>query len=264
MRDVCVVIPMYGFGEYTKKCIEMTLENAGMDVDILIVDDGSETPFYYGHESVFIHRLDENSGFTNATNQGILWCGDKYKYIHLLNNDTEPEKNFIKVLYDLMEANPRIGIASSARKHPSKDSPKGYLIEMFGIDLIRGYQLCCQDDLPQDYYQCNWVPVSSSLVRHEMIRYIGILDRRMRNHCSDNDYCIRARMNNWDVVVVPKSKVFHHHEITTTTHKLSPYDDQKILIEKLAGIQYAQLMKEMPLDHENKTWGKLDFMTYTK
>lgn len=252
---------MFGFNEVTKKCIDLTIQNAGVGRDILVVDDGSPEPFE--DERVAVLRLTENSGFTNAVNQGILWCGDRYDYIHLLNNDTEPEPDFAKHLLDVMEANPVIGIAASSRTIIMKENGKRY-IENWGIDLISGYQMCTEVDIPDEIVYCEWIPVCSALLRMEMIRYIGLLDRRMRNHASDNDYCLRANMNGWNVALVPKSKVFHHQGMTTREHRQDPRPDQAVLLEKISGKQYAEFMKRLPLDGGTKTYGKLQLLIYQK
>ena len=87
MKRICVISPMFGFGEVTRKCIDMTFQNAGVEVDILVVDDGSPEPFIVPENSRFqALMLKNNSGFTTAVNQGILWCGDRYDYLHLLTN----------------------------------------------------------------------------------------------------------------------------------------------------------------------------------
>lgn len=261
MKRICVIIPMFGFNDVTRTCINLTLQNAGIEVDILVVDDGSPEPFQDNCAAVL--RLSENSGFTNAVNQGILWCGDRYDYIHLLNNDTKPEENFIKHLLDVMEANPAIGIAGSARRIIMKENGKPY-IENFGIDLISGHQMCTEADIPDEIVYVEWLPVCSALLRMEMIRYIGLLDRRMRNHCSDNDYCIRANLNGWNVALVPKSKVFHHQQLTTSLHKADPRSDQEILLQKISGRAYAEFMKRLPLDAGSELYGKSQFLTYQK
>lgn len=260
---------MFGFPEVTDKCVELTKQNAGMDVDILVVDDGSPVPYDNKDAFVEILRLPKNSGYTNATNQGILWCSDRYKYVHLLNNDTEPYPDFIKHLYDVAEKNPTFAVVASVRMSKGVSMMKdGVEVktdrEMYGADLIRGYQLFVDLDLDEEYLPCVWVPVCSALIPIQALRYVGLLDKRMRNHCSDNDFCLRARILGYEVVVVPKSKVKHERELTTRLHKLQPYDDQRIMIEKLAGLPYQRFMDELPLDCENKTWGKVSFITYSK
>ena len=265
MNNICVIIPQYGKEEYTKKCILLTQENAGVPVDILVVDDGSKEPFAKSVDPMFgveVLTLKENTGFTNAMNQGILWAQRRgYEYIHMLNNDTEPHEDFIKVLLEEMK-DPEVGIASSARLH-NIDGKE--IVELWGTDLLRGFQAVInKDKMELRSYECNWVPTCSSLIRMDMIRYLGLLDKRMRTHSSDLDYCLRARLNGYKIVVNTNSIVFHYHAVTTNEHKISPEKDQKMLLEKLAGIGYAQLLNVLPLDHENKTYGKLSFTVYNK
>ena len=261
MNKICVIIPMYGKGEYTDKCVDMTIKNAGVGCDILVVDDGSLNE--YKNDNVNVLRLNENSGFTAATNAGILW-GQKrdYDYVLLLNNDTEPEPDFVKELLYAIEEDENIGIAASVRLHPNRPQQP---VELCGSDLIRGFQYFTDVlALPEKPFDCNWIPLCSGLMRMDMIREIGILDKRFRNHCSDSSYCLWAKINHWRVMTVPKSRVIHHLSVTTTENNIVVNDDQKKFLEKLAGLDYAQIMVHMPLDGEAKTWGKLDFSVYTK
>jgi len=97
-----------------------------------------------------------------------------------------------------------------------------------------------------------------------MIREIGMLDKRFRNHCSDAWYCIQAKLRGWKVILVPKSKVMHHLSVTTTSLNINADHDQKLFIELLACLDMAILLKEMPLDLESKTYGQISFLTYKK
>ena len=262
----CVVIPMYGKEEYTKKCIEFTQKNAGVSHNILVVDDGSKTPFTEKFDPIHgveIMRLRENTGFTNAVNQGILWAQyHNYDAVLLLNNDTEPERNFLKELVSVMDSDPTVGIVGSVRRHPKK---KGEPIELCGSDLIRGYQYFTEEaKLPKEPIPCNWFPVCSGLLRMDMIREIGLLDKRMRNHCSDTQYCFKAKFANWQVMLVPKSIVVHHLSVTTSSNNILVDDDQRIMLEWLAGLDMAKLMSAMALDGEAGTYGRLTFEVYKK
>lgn len=262
MKPCLVIMPMYNHHPMTEACIEQTLEKAGMNVEILVVDDGSELPFVYDHNRVFVLRLENNSGYTNATNQGILWASDKYKYLHLQNNDIEPHQDYIKRLYDAMEADPVIGIASSTRILPGHGP---YNVELYGVDLIRGYQQMTNGDINDPIIHTHWVPLCSALVRHEMIRYVGLLDRRMIMWCSDNDLCIRCNFAGWNVSVVVDSRVIHLHNVTTgTNNEAGVSRDQKVLLDKIANVQYAELMKQLPLDKDSNTYGKSEFSVYKK
>jgi len=256
---ILVCIPMYGKAEYTNKCIETVLEHAGVPCDILIVDDGSPAPFKHEHNRVFVHRLETNSGYTAAQNAGTLWAQTRnYDFVHCLNNDTEGTPDFLKHLVDVME-DPKVGIACSVRQYPSNGK-----IELCGADLIRGHQYFADNELPETPMEINWAPICSGLLRMSMVREIGLLDKRFRNHCSDAWYCLQAKFRGWKVILHPKSKVMHHLSVTTSSMNINAGDDQKLFIELLACLDMAKLLKEMPLDMESKTHGKLDFTVYKK
>lgn len=257
---VLIVIPMYGQEKYTRKCIEMTKKNAGYAHDILVVDDGSLTPFRDAYTKVL--RIEKNSGFTNAVNQGILYAQkNDYDFVLLLNNDTEPEKDFLKNLMDAMD-DKEVGIACSVRRHTNRPVE---CMELCGSDLIRGFQYFTDESkLTDKVIPCNWVALCSGLLRMDMVREIGLLDKRMINHCSDTDYCFRAKFANWKVVLATKSIVLHHLSVTTTSNNILVDDDQRLMLEKLAGLDLAKLLASMPLDGEAKTWGKLEFSVYRK
>lgn len=265
MKRIVVVIPMYGKEEYTNKCVEMVTANygTGQPIEIVVVDDGSEK--LYENPKVNVLRLDENSGFTNAANQGILWA--QYRnadYVLLLNNDTEPHPGFMQELLLVAEKDESIGIACSVRFHPTKPE---HPYELCGSDLIRGYQHFTDKetlDKAPEAIDCNWIPLCSALMRMDMIRDVGLLDKRYRNHCSDSNYCLEAKIRGWKVILVPTSIVTHHLSVTTTANKVRVDDDQRIFLERLAGLDYAKIMSVLPLDGEAKTWGKLSFEVYKK
>lgn len=254
MNRICVVIPMFGKEEYTRKCVDLVTENygTGEPIEILVVDDGS--PHEFKDHKINVIRLEENSGFTKAANEGILWA--QYRnadYVLLLNNDTEPRPNFLKSLVEIMENDPSVGIAGSIREYANGT------IELCGADLIRGHQYLGSKDMDKKPIEVNWLPLCSALIRMDMIREIGILDKRFRNHCSDSWYCINAKMHGWKIILDPNSVVLHHLSVTTTSNNINVEHDQRLLLEKLACMDQAKLMKEIPLDIEAKTYGKLSF-----
>lgn len=263
MSRVAVVIPMFGKEEYTRKCLSLVKDNygTGEPIEIVVVDDGSPIPFV--DPTVNVVRLDENTGFTNAANEGILWA--QYRncdYVLLLNNDTEPMPGFLKELLDVMEADHSIGIAASVRIHLGRGEQNS---ELMGSDLIRGFQYFTDEkSLPDLPIPANWIPLCSALLRMDMVRDIGLLDKKYRNHCSDSSYCLKSKIRGWGVLLVPKSKVIHHLSVSTTAAKINPELDQKKFLEELAGLDYAKIMANMPIDSEAKTWGRLEFSVYKK
>ena len=253
-NKICVVIPMFGFGEYTKKCIGLTIENAGVGVDIVVVDDCSEVPFEDSRVKVI--RLEKNIGFTGATNAGIEYAWNHYDYVHLLNNDTEPRPDFIKSLLDILDKYEDIGVACSVRETTYNGIASFF---NYPIDCLSGYCMFTYEDLEDEFCLCPWIPLCSALIRTEVIKQTGLLDRRMLNHCSDNDFCIRAGQMGYKVVLVPKSKVYHYHEITTRNLGLDASIDQQLLIQKVRCDFMKNVLETYPLDGNEKKMYELVF-----
>lgn len=242
MAKICAIIPMYNFGEYTKRCIDLTLENAGVPIDILVVDDCSDVPFK--DDRVEVLRLDENVGFTGATNAGILDVWGAYDYVLLLNNDTEPRPDFVKELLKTFDQDEDIGVACSVRETVWEGK---FALFNQPVDCFDGYCIWTDESLPEPLYYCPWIPLCSALIRTDVLKQVGLLDRRMLNHCSDNDFCVRCIELGYAVVLVPKSIVFHFHEVTVKSLGIDAMEDKKILIEKVRCDVRRKILSEFSL-----------------
>lgn len=89
---VDVIIPAFNLNKMTKRCMD-TLETTGEDFNLILIDNGSDTPI----KGAAI-KNEKNLGAIKAYQQGIeASTADK---IILLNNDVFVEANFIKNMYD--------------------------------------------------------------------------------------------------------------------------------------------------------------------
>ena len=257
MNEIAVIIPMFNFGEMTKDCIKATIENAGMPVDIFVIDDCSLEPFE--DDRVTVIRLDKNLGYTGATNAGILKVWNDYKFIHFLNNDTIPKPDFIRILHNTLEKYPEIGIACSAREVKMNGE---IMLETYPVDLLTGWTVYQDTEFPVDcdYMHKPWIPICSALARTEVVQQVGLLDRRMKNHCSDNDFCVRIGEMGWKTALVLQSRVYHIHEVTTSSVRFSSADDRGALMSKIRCDYRRNLLENFPLDYNDKTRGELIFM----
>jgi len=262
---VCVQIKCFNFHEMTRECVASVRKNAGIEHTLTVIDNGSDVP-YEDENADHIIRLDKNIGYTGAVNEGIIWCDNKYDYILVMDNDMVAHRpDFLKHLVDAMEADKDLAIVSSVRytKYSGKEG-----IELCGEDVIRGHQSLTfdsVDDLAKlGTMECVWVPGCSLLLRSTVIREIGLLDKRMVTHCSDNDICFRAINAGYKVAYIPKSQLTHIRNVTVNHNKTMPYNDQRVLIEKISGLAYQKIFNTLPLDAESNAWGKISFVVYKK
>ena len=96
---VSIIVPVYNTPiEYLKKCIESLVSQTYRDIEILLIDDGSqkqvadfvsELPYQDGRIFVF-HK--ENGGVSSARNLGLQKA--RGKYISFVDSDDWVESDF--------------------------------------------------------------------------------------------------------------------------------------------------------------------------
>ena len=128
--DVSIIIPVYDNYEYTMLCLQSILENTqGISYEVIIGDDNSndETKNIKQHvKNVTVVRNQENLRFLKNCNHAAQKA--RGKYILFLNNDTQVQKDWLKYLYETIEADNTIGLVGSKLVYPD-----GTLQEAGGI-----------------------------------------------------------------------------------------------------------------------------------
>ncbi len=106
---VSVIVPVFNAEAYIEKCILSIIEQSFKDIEIIIVDDGSDdfsTPILYTFKDLD-KRIEiirqKNSGPSVARNVGIQ--NAKGKYIAFVDADDWIEENYIEKLYESITKN---------------------------------------------------------------------------------------------------------------------------------------------------------------
>ena len=112
---VSVVIPCYRYGGYLPDAVASVLDQDGLDIDVLVVDDASpDDSAEVAHRlaaadprvSVMVHE--RNAGHIQTYNDGLSRAtGD---YVVLLSADDLLPRNALTRAVALMEAHPRVGL----------------------------------------------------------------------------------------------------------------------------------------------------------
>lgn len=106
---VSVIIPVYNSEKYICDCILSVQEQSFSDIEILIVDDGSEDESMeicrkLNKTDQRIHMLFQNhKGVSSARNRGIREA--KGKYLFFLDSDDMIHPELLGTLYKLLEEN---------------------------------------------------------------------------------------------------------------------------------------------------------------
>ncbi|WP_165822525.1 glycosyltransferase family 2 protein [Paenibacillus montanisoli] len=112
---ISVVIPCYNYGEYLEETIDSVLNSTFQDVEIIVVDDGSDDPGTVH----LLSSLDKpkttvikqsNKGVAAARNKGFTEA--KGKYILPLDADDLIHPTYLEKAFWIMELFPRVGFVS--------------------------------------------------------------------------------------------------------------------------------------------------------
>lgn len=117
MNDlISVIIPVYNVEKYLKKCVDSVLKQDYINIEIILVDDGStdssgnicdEYSNKYPNKVKVIHK--KNGGLSDARNYGIKKSSGKY--LIFVDSDDWIEENTISYSYkEIIENNAQIAV----------------------------------------------------------------------------------------------------------------------------------------------------------
>lgn len=232
MQKVAVVTVNYNTAVDTKTLLE-SIENVtlhGFSLDVIIVDNGSNTPFELPEkakkETTTLIRLEENKGFSGGFNIGIKEAlRNGADFVLIVNNDTLMDKELIKNLLGVLESKPEIGVTTPkiyfAKGHEfHKDRYKkedlgkvfwfagGYTDWDNVTSIHRGV-----DEV--DHGQYNTVEKIAfasgccMMFKREVLEKVGLFDVRYFLYYEDADLNERIQRAGYDIYYVPTAVLTH-------------------------------------------------------
>ena len=162
--DVSVVIPAYNCSDSIEPAIDSVLEQKGVNLEIIVVDDCSqddtkERAEKYGH-NVVVFSTENNQGPGAARNKGIIRA--KGEYIAFLDADDRWLPDKIKKQLSIMQKNSELALISTGAKYLS---PEG--------ELRYTSKLKLEGELFHRLLRGNCIVTSSVMVRAEKIKSLG-------------------------------------------------------------------------------------------
>lgn len=195
-KKVGVVIPYYRSPEALKKTIAHLERQQGVQLSVFVRDNS-----------------EDNILFTRAVNEGIAKFAfdEQFEYTLVLNQDAYLQGECLLQLLTAMADNPQAGICGAVALSPNKSVNWAGSGAAFPWGQHLSYDLT---QLPKKPFQTYWVNGACMLIRHAMVREIGLLDGNMLFICSDADYSFTARSRGWQCLVVPNA--FVEHELSSS------------------------------------------------
>ncbi len=192
--------------------------------EVIVVDNGSRDGLSRfvreKYPEVMLVRARTNLGFAGGNNLGIVNASGEA--VLLLNDDTEPEADWLGPVRDAFAADGRLGVVGCRLLYPDRKTVQhlGGVVHRNGLTDHTAWG---EDLSPAGtgVLEAEYVTGAAMAVRREVFAEIGLLDAGFWPiYFEEVDFCERARRAGWKVGVAPASTVIHHE--SRTTGRLSP------------------------------------------
>jgi GT2 family glycosyltransferase len=222
-QSVDIIVCVHNALDDVRCCLESVIENTMPPYRLIIVDDGSnsETAQYLDDfvltQSGTLLRNNTATGYTRAANKGLR--ESKADFVILLNSDTIVSSRWVDRMIQCAESDKRIGIVGPLSNTASWQSvpkifndsgdwsdnplPDGWQVRDFSNEVARVSQ--------RIYPRVGFVNGFCFMMRRELIEKIGLFDEETfaRGYGEENDYCIRAAINGWQLAIADDCYVYH-------------------------------------------------------
>lgn len=219
-----VVIPNWNGKHLLKTCLSSLQKQTFKDLEVILVDNGSiDGSVDYIHKYfpfVKVITLDKNYGFAKAVNEGIK--ASKGKYVCLINNDTEVDKNCLQYLVEAAKNKKDVGfVAAKMLNFYNRDR-----IDSAGdwIDVVGHANNIGQGEKDDEVFNkpgyVFLVTGGGGLFKKQVFEKVGLLDEDYFAYFEDVDLCLRAQLQGFKGWFEPRAKIYHIHK--ATSNKVKP------------------------------------------
>lgn len=160
---------------------------------------------------------DEWIGFSGNNNLGLekakeLGC----EYVHLTNEDTDVDPDYLIRAVERTEADPTVGVVQSLillGEERDKVNSSGNAFHYLGF----GYSNDYKTDVSRITHHASseeigYASGAASLVRIAALEGRPLFDEKFSSYHEDTDLCLRLRTRGWKTVVEPRSILWHYYE----------------------------------------------------
>ena len=115
MPDISVIIVTWNGRPHLDECLGALAVQEDVDAEVVLVDnassDGTVEHVRERYPHVRLVRLESNRGFAGGNNAGVR--SSRGRYLAFLNNDTNPDRRWLRTLRAAMDEENRIAMATS-------------------------------------------------------------------------------------------------------------------------------------------------------
>lgn len=216
-KKTAIILVNWNSYEYTHQCISSLADLPQLDVEIIVVDNGSEDgsgkQLKETHPNITLLESATNTGFTGGNNIGLHYSlANEFTYSLLLNNDTITTPSFIQVLTDYMDVHPDVGIIQPKIMYEHNRSllwnGGSYFNQWLGIAWTSGHNKP-PSTKHETIKEVDWVTGCALLTRNQILKESGLLAANFFIYYEDVDLSFRIKKMGYRLVYHPQSIIYH-------------------------------------------------------
>lgn len=274
MKRLCIVTINFNSENETHECLVSLkgLNTHGIDVSIVIVDNGSKNPFVLSEsekrDGVVLLRSEKNLGFTGGSNLGIQYgLTHNAEYIMLLNNDTLVHRELLQQMLESFEKNPKAGLVVPKifftkgheyhlEKYKKEDLGKvfwfagGYVDWANVFTKHRGV-----DEVDHGQYEkeeeITFATGCCMLLKQDVLEKIGVFDNKYYLYFEDGDLSQRIIKAGFTIIYNPKAVLWHTSAASGGGSGSALHDYYLTRNRMLFGMRYAPFRSKLALIRES-------------
>lgn len=218
---ISIIIPNYNGISHLAACFESLRKQTLQNFKICLVDNNSSddsvkfTKEYF--PEIEILQLSSNTGFAKAVNEGIKQSlkDINIKYIVLLNNDIECDKNFLLELVNSFKSDDIGSAAGKMLNYFERNiiDNAGDFIKRRGTPYARGHGE--KDQGQYDNAEYIWgACAGAAIYKREIFEKAGLFDEDFFAYFEDVDFNFRMQLLGYKCYYNPKAVCYHKRGAT--------------------------------------------------
>lgn len=221
MINVAVIILNWNGSKLLEEFLPSVVDNTPEGLaEIIVADNGSTdnslSLLAEKFPTVRVITFDKNYGFAEGYNRAIAQVNSQYTV--LLNSDVAVGRHWLEPLVDAMNETPELGACQPKILNYREPHKFEYAGASGGFLDRNGYPFCRgrifgsietdrgQYDTPIPIF---WATGAALMVRTELYRSVGGLDKEFFAHMEEIDLCWRIQLAGYAIAAIPASVVYH-------------------------------------------------------
>lgn len=208
VKSISVLIVNYNSGTYALDCIHSLLKQRGVVVEIIVVDNASQDDSIIELREAFDSQITlveskENLGFGRANNLAASRASGEF--LLLLNPDTViTDSNAIKLMVEMLENNPQLGLLGPAIEEPRKNKQ---VLPRYRYPSSK--QLKYTNKFNALPGKIAWLLGACMLIRRSVYQEIKGFDPDYFLYGEDADICLKLRLIGYEIGYCDAVKITH-------------------------------------------------------